>query len=83
MAELSITAAQVKAGSSTTTRTLTKTCGATIDAGQAVCDVSGTIYLFEADNATTSRAVFAGIALNKTQLIGQPVEYRTLLGWTT
>lgn len=75
MAELSITAAEVKAGSSTTTRTLTKNCGAAIDAGQAVADVSGVIYLCEADHTTTTKAVFAGIALNKTQLIGQPVTY--------
>ena len=75
MAELSITAAQVKAASSSTTRTLTKSCGEVIDAGQSVADVSGTVYLFEADHSTTTRAVFAGIALNKTQLIGQPVTY--------
>lgn len=73
MAALSVTAAQVKKGS--TGKVLTKVCGATIDAGQAVADVAGTIFLFEADHTTTTKAVFAGVAVNKTQLIGQEVSY--------
>ena len=73
MAELIITAGEVKPGSGA--KILHKPIGELIDAGKAVADVSGTLWLFEADHTTTTKAVFAGIAINKGYLAGQYVGY--------
>lgn len=75
MADVTITAANVVAG--TSAQTLTGTAGETITAGQAVYLKAADSKLYKADaNVTSAEATAVGIALHGS-LANQPLTYQT------